>query len=150
MKRLYALILLTLTTPAMAQGAGKQPAPAAGAIGAFTSMTPSPDVRAKQWLTLVDDKNYGDAYTQMSAATRAKTPEGPWEGRMMTNRGSLGAMASRNIKDINMTRLRSGMSDGQTAIVRFDSSFAKRAAAVESVTLVSEKGAWSVVSYSIN
>ncbi len=118
--------------------------------GKSSSMSPSPDDRAKQWLTLVDDKNYGDAYTQMSAATRAKTPEGPWEGRMMTNRGSLGAMASRNIKDINMTRLRSGMSDGQTAIVRFDSSFAKRAAAVESVTLVSEKGAWSVVSYSIN
>ena len=144
MKWLFLAALL-IAPPALAQLSTE-----ATPSGKASSMSPSPDDRAKQWLTLVDDKNYGDAYTQMSAATRAKTPEGPWEGRMMTNRGSLGAMASRNIKDINMTRLRSGMSDGQTAIVRFDSSFAKRAAAVESVTLVSEKGAWSVVSYSIN
>ena len=133
MKRLFALILLTLTTPAMAQGAGKQPAPAAGAIGASTSMTPSPDVRAKQWLTLVDDKNYTDAYKQTGAAAQGKTAPAAWAQKVGT---------SRDIKSIDLS--------GQSVTVQFDSSFAKKAQATETVQLVSDKGAWSVVNYTVN
>jgi hypothetical protein len=42
------------------------------------------------------------------------------------------------------------MRDGQYATVEFDSSFAHKAAAVETVVLTSEKGAWSVMSYTVN
>jgi hypothetical protein len=42
------------------------------------------------------------------------------------------------------------MRDGQYAVVKFDSAFAHKVAAVETVTLVSEKGAWSVIGYFIN
>jgi hypothetical protein len=54
------------------------------------------------------------------------------------------------LKDINATKTLPGMRDGQYTIVRYDSAFAHKAAAIESVTLESENGAWSVVSYSIN
>ena len=37
-----------------------------------TSMTPTPDDRAKQWLALVDDQNYAEAYKQMGAMARGK------------------------------------------------------------------------------
>ena len=33
-------------------------------------MTPTPDDRAKQWLGLVDDQNYADAYKQLGASHR--------------------------------------------------------------------------------
>ena len=61
----------------------------------------------------------------------------------------MGAMATRNIKDIKMSKTMPGMHDGQYAIVQFDSSFAHKASAVETVTLVLDNGAWSVVGYRI-
>jgi hypothetical protein len=59
-------------------------------------------------------------------------------------------MSSRTLKDVKLTKTLPGMRDGQYAVVRYDSAFAHKAAAVESVTLVSENSAWSVVTYSIN
>jgi hypothetical protein len=41
------------------------------------------------------------------------------------------------------------MRDGQTASVRYDASFARNAAAVESVDLMSENGSWAVTNYAI-
>jgi hypothetical protein len=142
MKWQIAFVLMVLASPALAQGAQKQPPPAAGAVGAATTLTPSPDVRAKQWLTLVDDKNYSDAYKQMGTAAQAKVAANNWAQKIGTARDPLGAMASRDIKSINLA--------GQSATVQFESSFAHKTQALETVQLVSDKGAWSVVSYTVN
>jgi hypothetical protein len=58
-------------------------------------------------------------------------------------------MNSRDIKAIKLTKILPGMRDGQYATVQFDSGFAHKASAVETVTLTSDKGAWSVIGYSI-
>src|ERR1700742_3456662 len=142
MKWQIALVLMVLASPALGQGAQKQQVPAAGAVGPATTMTPSPDVRAKQWLTLEDDKNYGDAYKQMGPAAQGKVAATAWTQSLSGKRDPLGAMASRDIKSIDVS--------GQSATVKFDSSFAHKAQPTETVQLVSDKGAWSVVGYSLN
>ena len=43
-------------------------------------------------------------------------------------------MSSRALKDVKLTKTLPGMRDGQYAIVRYDSAFAHKATAVESVT----------------
>ena len=58
--------------------------------------------------------------------------------------------AQKNIKDVKLTKTFAGMRDGQYATVRFDSSFAHKSSAVETVVLTSEKGGWSVIGYVIN
>ena len=141
MKWLALVFALLIAAPALAQTAPTGPS---------TAMTPSPDDRAKQWLTLVDDQNYADAYRQMSAAAQGKSPITVWTQKMSEFRQPLGAMANRNIKEVKQTRIRPGMRDGQSITVRFDSSFAHQAAAVETVVLTSEKGAWSVTGYTVN
>jgi uncharacterized protein YjiS (DUF1127 family) len=115
-----------------------------------TSMTTSPDDRAKQWMILVDDQNYADAYQQMGAAARGKITAEAWSEKVRSVREPLGAMSSRTLKDVKMTKTLPGMRDGQYATVRYDSAFAHKAASVESITLVSENGAWSVIGYFIN
>ncbi|MES2254470.1 MAG: DUF4019 domain-containing protein [Pseudomonadota bacterium] len=115
-----------------------------------TSMTVSPDDRAKQWMTLIDDQNYADAYKQMSTTARGKIAAEAWTGNIRTMRMPLGAMSSRNLKDVKMSNTLPGMRDGQYAAVRYDSVFARKAAGVESVNLVMENGAWSVVSYRVD
>jgi hypothetical protein len=149
MKWSALLLVLIFAAPAFAQGE-VQPAPAQGAVGPATPMTPTPDDRAKQWLGLIDDKNYDDAYKQMGAATQGKIGAGPWTQKVSTARDPLGAMASRTIKDVKMSKTSPGMRDGQYATVQFDSSFAHKASAIETVVMTSDKGAWSVIGYSVN
>ncbi|HEY2837199.1 MAG TPA: DUF4019 domain-containing protein [Rhizomicrobium sp.] len=140
MKWLVIVVAFLFVAPAMAQ-------PKAGPS---TAMTPAPDERAKQWLVLVDDQNYTDAYSQMAAPARAKVNADQWAQKERGTREPLGAMSSRTLKDVKLTKTLPGMRDGQYATVRYDSAFARKAMAVESVTLVSENGAWSVISYSFD
>jgi hypothetical protein len=148
MKWLALLAALLLAQPVFAQGTA--PAPAQGAVGPSTSMTPAPDVRAKQWLGLVDDKNYDEAFKQMGAAAQGKNSLATWAQKMSSIRDPLGAMANRDIKSIKLTRILAGMTDGQSATVQFNSSFAHKASAVETVVMISDKGAWSVTGYSVD
>ena len=123
-------------------------APALGAPA--TSLVVPPDDRAKQWMILVDDQNYADAYRQMGAAGRAKAAADNWIEKIRSMRAPLGAMSSRTLKDVKMTKTLPGMRDGQFATVRYDTAFARKPDGVESVSLISENGAWSVIGYSIN
>jgi hypothetical protein len=149
MKWLALFIALLFAMPALAQVTTQRP-PATSAVGQATALTPSPDDRAKQWLNLLDDQNYNDAYKQMSETAQNKAAPSAWTLKMDQTRAPLGAMASRDIKTVKLTRILPGMRDGQYATVQFDSSFAHKASAVETVVLTSDKGAWSVVSYAID
>jgi hypothetical protein len=111
-------------------------------------MTPSPDDRARQWLTLLDDRNYADAYKQMASSAREKISADAWTKKMSALRVPLGAMSSRTLRGVKLAKLRPGMRDGQTASVRYDASFA-RGAAAETVDLMSENGGWAVTDYAI-
>jgi len=124
--------------------------PALVASAPAMSITVSPDDRAKQWLTLVDDQNYADAYQQMGAIGRGKIAVDPWTQKIRDARVPLGAVASRTLKDVKMTKTLPGMRDGQYATIRYDSAFARKAGGVETLTLILENGAWSVISYFIN
>ena len=124
--------------------------PALVASAPAMSITVSPDDRAKQWMTLVDDQNYADAYQQMGAIGRGKIAVDPWTQKIRDARVPLGAVASRTLKDVKMTKTLPGMRDGQYATIRYDSAFARKAGGVETVTLILENGAWSVISYFIN
>lgn len=140
MKWLLVALALAVAAPSLAQTAA----------GPSTPMTPTPDARAKQWLTLIDDQNYADAYKQMGAAARSKASEQQLAAKIGGARTPLGAMSSRTLKDVKLTKTMPGMRDGQYATVRFDTAFAHKAAAVETVFLESEDGAWSVIGYFIN
>lgn len=119
--------------------------PAAAQTPASTGAQPAPDDRARQWLTLVDDSNYADSARQMGP--QAKKAEIDALPRL---REPLGAVANRNLKDVRLSNSNPGMAAGQYAVVRYDSNFAHKASAVETVTLAMNKGAWAVVGYRID
>ena len=53
-----------------------------------------------------------------------------------------GAVASRGLKSIDLSR-------NNIAVIRYDTVFARKAAAVETVTLAFEDGGWTVTDYSV-
>lgn len=108
-----------------------------------TAATPTPDDRARQWLVLVDDKNYAQSWSQAGKAFQAKQKADAWAAAAGDKRGALGAVASRDLKSIDLGRT-------DIAVVKYDTVFAHKAQAVETVTLAFENGGWQVTDYSVN
>lgn len=108
-----------------------------------TAVTPTPDDRARQWLVLVDDKNYAQSWSQAAKAFQNRQKPDAWAAEASAKRAPLGAVASRDLKSIDLTR-------NNTAVIHYDTVFAHKAAAVETVTLTFENGSWSVTDYSVN
>lgn len=131
-----AMIILGAATGALAQA---QPAQKS----TVTAVTPTPDDRARQWLVLVDDKNYAQSWSQAGKAFQNRQKTDAWAAEASAKRAPLGAVASRDLKSIDLSR-------NNTAVIRYDTVFAHKAAAVETVTLTFEDGSWSVVDYSVN
>jgi len=128
------LLTVTAATPGLAQDAKKNIA---------TAATPAPDDRARAWLVLVDDKNYTQSWTQAGAAFKAHEKADAWAKDSVAKREPLGAVASRSLKSIDLSR-------NTVAVIRYDTVFAHKATAVETVTLNFENGSWAVTDYSVS
>ena len=105
--------------------------------------TPAPDDRAKQWLVLVDDKNYAQSWSESGKAFQNRQKTDAWAKEAGSRREPLGAVASRSLKSIDLSR-------SNIAVIKYDSVFAHKAAAVETVTLSFENGGWLVTDYSVS
>lgn len=130
------LVLFGAATEAFAQA---QPA----RKSTVTAVTPTPDDRARQWLVLVDDKNYAQSWSEAAKAFQNHQKSEAWALEENAKRAPLGAVASRDLKSIDLSR-------SNTAVIRYDTVFAHKAAAVETVTLAYENGGWAVTDYSVN
>src|ERR1700744_3249826 len=140
MKWLVVAVAILTALPALAQTPAAVPA---------TPMTPTPDDLAKQWLHLADASNYAEAWKQAGPYLRTHFTSDAFAQSLGGKRSPMGAMSSRTLKDVKLAKTLPGMRDGQYAVVRYDSAFAHKASAVESVTLASQDGAWSVIGYQI-
>ena len=130
------LVLFGAATGAVAQA---QPA----SKSTVSASAPTPDDRARQWLVLVDDKDYAQSWSEAGKAFQNREKTDVWAAEAGTKRAPLGAVASRDLKSIDLSR-------SNTAIVRYDTVFAHKAATVETVTLAFENGGWAVTDYSVN
>jgi hypothetical protein len=130
-----ALCFFGAATPAFSQAAPAKKS-------TITASTPAPDDRARQWLVLVDDKNYAQSWTESGKAFQGRQKADAWAKDAAITRTPLGAVASRGLKSIDLSR-------GNIAVIRYDTVFAHKAAAVETVTLAFENGSWSVTDYSV-
>ncbi len=126
-----ALLFFSSAVPVVAQAARQATAP-----------TAAPSDRAKQWLTLVDDKNYQQSWTESGPAFKARQKAEEWAKSAAALRTPMGAMSSRDLKSIDASR-------SNIAVVRYDAVFAHKATAVETVTLTFQNGSWAVTDYAI-
>ena len=136
-----SLLLFGAPIQASSQHAWAQAAPAKPST--VTAVTPTPDDRARQWLVLVDDKNYAQSWSEASKAFQSRQQTDSWAAETGARRTPLGAVASRDLKSIDLSR-------DNIAVIRYDTVFAHKAQAEETVTLDFENGGWSVTDYSVN
>ena len=105
---------------------------------------------AKTWLTLIDAKNYTQAYKSAADIFHQGISEARWEKMAASGREAAGASKSREFQAAELTKSLPGMPDGDYANVAFQTEFETKGASTEIVTLVRENGKWKVGGYHIN
>ncbi len=105
---------------------------------------------ADQWLTLIDKKSYPDSWLAAAKIFRAAVSLSQWSDIAASVRDPLGELLSRDLFHDQSTTSLPGMPDGQYLILRYATTFANKARAVESITVIKdEDGSWRVAGYFI-
>lgn len=137
------LISLTILAFTSLSGTAQAPARTQNATPAGETVVV---LSARRWLALVDTSNWKESWQTTGQTFRKLNTVERWESASATARVPLGAMRSRALvseEDVP-TPPRGNM------IVKFRTSFAGKAEAVETVALVREDGDWRVVGYYID
>ena len=125
-----------------ASGCGKK-----ADIGAERAATAA----AQTWLAVIDNGEYGQSWQNASALFRNAITEDKWKTALETVRKPLGDLLSRTLKSAQAMTQLPGAPDGQYVVMQFNTSFANKKSAVETVTFMLEKdGQWRAAGYFIN
>src|ERR1035441_10486391 len=105
---------------------------------------------AEQWLALVDAGSFAESWTTAAGLFQAAGPQDQWEHTIAGVREPLGDLVSRKLKSAHYTKSLPSEPDGEYVVLQFDTSFANKKAAVETVTpKLDADGTWKVSGYYI-
>jgi hypothetical protein len=105
---------------------------------------------AKQWLALVDAGNFASSWDTAAAYFKTAVTKEKWQDSLNAVRTPLGAVISRAFKSAKPAKTLPGAPDGDYVVVQFDTSFANKKTAVETIVPMLEKdGTWRVSGYFI-
>jgi hypothetical protein len=165
-QRIHALVLLIL--PLVLTAACRQPEPNAPepALAASPSVPgdsaraapPKPpagnaaerqaQLRARDWLTLVDQGQYTASWDAAAPLFQSSTTKQQWEGAAQGARAPLGELGKRELRAAEYKTALPKAPAGEYVVVYYDSAFAKKAPAREIVTLMrGPDDSWKVVGY---
>lgn len=105
---------------------------------------------AAAWLELADEGDYEDTWTQSSSFFQAAISLEDWTRALNAARGPLQQLVTRELSAAKFYRELPGAPDGEYVVLTFDSVFAKKASAVETVTVMKDDDeSWRVSGYFI-
>ena len=105
---------------------------------------------AESWLKLVDAGKYEESWTAAARLFKGAVTKEQWQQAASGVRKPLGKVISRKVKSRQMADKLPGAPDGKYVVIQYDTIFAAKAAAVETVTpMLDADGAWRVSGYFI-
>src|SRR5262249_44552920 len=107
---------------------------------AFAASREEAQARAEAWLALGDHQKYTQSWTEAASMVPSPVDQEKWTEMSRQVREPLGAVTSRKVLTVTFTKSLPGAPDGDYAVLRFQTSFAHKAAAVETVTLMMDAG----------
>jgi hypothetical protein len=103
----------------------------------------------ESWLAGVDRGGYGTSWEQAAARFRQSVQRESWVSTLREKRQPFGAVRSRALLSADYTTTLPGAPDGEYVTLRFDTSFEKQSALVETLVLAPEAGIWRVLGYHV-
>ena len=102
------------------------------------------------WLGHIDAGDYAGSWREASAYVQGAITEQAWVASLTRVRTPMGPLLSRQLKQVQHTQSMPGAPDGDYVVLQFDTHFANKQAAVETVTFMQEKkGEWKAAGYYI-
>ncbi len=112
--------------------------------------TKAAELASEAWLKFVDSGDYSKSWIEASSYFKAAVTEKEWEQKVTAARKPLGALISRKLRSAQYTTKLPGAPDGEYVVIRYDTSFANKKSAIETVTPMLDKdGHWRVSGYYI-
>jgi Protein of unknown function (DUF4019) len=105
---------------------------------------------AQAWVGLIDEGQYAESWNEAAPVFQGAVPEQKWADSLNKVRKPLGSLVSRNLKSTQEVGHMSGAPDGKYVVMQFDTSFANKQSAIETVTVGPEEdGQWKASGYYI-
>jgi len=105
---------------------------------------------AQSWLAQIDSGNYAKSWKEASAYFQGALTEKGGVDALNGARKPLGKLLSRKLTKVQNAQSLPGAPDGNYVVMQFDTSFANKKSAVETVTFMQEKdGKWKAAGYYI-
>ncbi|HUG37889.1 MAG TPA: DUF4019 domain-containing protein [Candidatus Limnocylindrales bacterium] len=102
------------------------------------------------WLALIDGGHYAESWRQASAYFQGMVTEPQWTGSLDGGRRPLGNLIARHLKKATPPSSLPGAPDGGYVVMEFETSFANKQHAVETVTFALDRdGTWRAAGYYI-
>ena len=115
-----------------------------------SNKTKAAEAASEAWLKFVDSGDYSQSWIEASSLFKSHVTQKDWEQKISAVRQPLGALISRTLKSAEYTTTLPGAPDGQYVVIKYDTSFANKKSAVETVTPMLDKdGQWRVSGYLI-
>jgi hypothetical protein len=105
---------------------------------------------AEKWLELIDAGRYGASWTEAATSFKKAFDQPAWEKTLHAARSPLGKVKSRSLESRMFTKTIPGAPEGEYVVITFDTSFAHKRRAIETVTPMKDSdGSWRVSGYLI-
>lgn len=104
---------------------------------------------ALEWLELIDNGEYEDAFGRETARLRAAGTARQFARSMRSRRAPFGHAISRKLIGTGYSRRLTGAPDANYESLLFKTSFEHKSLAAERVILVDDHGTWRVVDYRV-
>jgi DNA-binding CsgD family transcriptional regulator len=104
---------------------------------------------AREWLALVDGQHWDESWSAAGTLFRSSITSAIWASKVQPVRQPLGSVSSRVLQNVTKATSLPGAPDGHYEVLRFATSFAHKANAIETVTLAHEPSGWRVDGYFI-
>ncbi|MEW7847848.1 DUF4019 domain-containing protein [Massilia aurea] len=105
---------------------------------------------AERWLALADAGKGADTWTTAGTLFQGAVSQKEWSAALGQARAPLGALTKRTLADARATRTLPGAPEADYVVLQYESSFANRPLATETVVVVREAdGSWKTITYLI-
>jgi hypothetical protein len=103
---------------------------------------------AESWLGLVDGQQYAESWRAAATLFKNAVTQQMWQQLVQTARSPLGTLKSRAVKSTTSAKTLPGAPDGEYVVLQFNTTFERKALALETISVVLEAdGNWRVVGY---
>lgn len=104
---------------------------------------------AEHFLQLIDSGQYQESWQRTAPIFRSQLSRDQWAEQLQGVRPLFGAAEKRTIKAAHHATLLPGVPDGEYVVLQFDTFFANKKGAIETVTMSHIGEEWLVVGYFI-